>query len=48
MRDDLADDEFCAFGEDLRDKVVAIDIWAFDSDEDIARLDDTGIIAQPG
>ena len=31
---------FYAFGEDLRDKVVAINIGAFDGNEDIAGFDE--------
>jgi hypothetical protein len=44
----LADDEFCAFGESLPDKVVAIGIWTLDGDKNIARLDETGIVTQAG
>ena len=44
----MENDEFRAFGEDLWDKVVAIDIGAFDGNEDIAGFDETRIIAQPG
>lgn len=42
----LADDVFCAVSEGLGDKIVAIDIEAFYGDEDIARLNETGIVAQ--
>ena len=42
----LTNDEFCAVGEGLGDEVVAIEVWAFDGDEDIAFANEPGVVAQ--
>ena len=42
----LTNDIFCAVCEGLGDEIVAIEVWAFDGDEDIAGSDEPGIVAQ--
>lgn len=42
----MADDIFCAVSEGRRDEVVAIEVWAFDGDEDIAGAYEPRVVAQ--